>query len=150
WLGNRPASKLAIHSREESGWWICVESRAKLNSPGKKDGINQLWIDGKLEAERRDLDWRGTFDERGINAVFLEAYWNEGSPIDQSRWIDHFVISTKPIGPLVCSRNPIVVRTKLADDLLRVRLDGTSGERAEGGDAPKPSLQAWELEIAQV
>ena len=52
---------------------MCVEARAKLNTPGQKDGLNQLWIDGKLETERRNLDWRGTFTERGINAVFLEA-----------------------------------------------------------------------------
>ena len=99
WLGNKPASRFRIHSTEESGWWVCVEARAKLNSLGEKDGINQLWIDGRLEAERRGLNWRGTFDDRGINAVFLEAYWNRGSPVDQSRWIDEFVVSTQPIGP---------------------------------------------------
>ena len=60
---------------------MCVEARAKLNTPGKKDGLNQLWIDGRLEAERKNLDWRGSYDEHGINAVFLEAYWNKGSPV---------------------------------------------------------------------
>ena len=111
WLGNRPASKFRIHSTDEAGRWVCVEARAKLNSPGKKDGINQLWIDGRLEAERVNLDWRGDYDRHGINAVFLESYWNDGSPVTQSRWIDNFVISTEPIGPVVCPRNPTVVRT---------------------------------------
>lgn len=134
WLGNRPASRFKIHSTEESGWWICVETRAKLNTPGKKDGINQLWIDGRLEAERRELDWRGTFDDYGINAVFLEAYWNDGSPVDQSRWIDDFVISTEPIGPLVCPRNPTIVKTPF---------------RAAEEDSPA-KLAAWEAEVAIV
>lgn len=111
WLGNRPASKFLLHGRDGLGWWVCVEARAKLNTPGKKDGPQQLWIDGRLEAERENLDWRGTFTERGINAVFLEAYWNQGSPVDQSRWIDHFVVSTKPIGPVTCSRNPELIKT---------------------------------------
>lgn len=111
WLGNKPTSKFKIHSTKESGRWVCVEARARLNTPGQKDGINQLWIDGKLEAERRNLDWRGTYSEYGINAVFLEAYWNSGSPVTQSRWIDNFVISTEPIGPVVCSRNPILIKT---------------------------------------
>ena len=111
WLGNKPASQFKLHGGEGLGWWVCVEARAKLNTPGKKDGINQLWIDGRLEAERRDLDWRGTFAQRGINAVFLEAYWNEGSPVDQARWIDNFVVSTKPIGPVVCSTNPTILKT---------------------------------------
>ncbi|MFH5805810.1 hypothetical protein [Alienimonas sp. DA493] len=126
WLGNRPASRFQLHSEEESGRWVCVEARAKLNTPGEKDGLNQLWIDGRLEAERRDLDWRGTFDDRGINAVFLEAYWNDGSPVDQSRWLDEFVVSTEPIGPVVCPRNPILIKTP----------------------DPGPEHGSWEAEIA--
>ncbi len=111
WLGNKPASHFMLHSREESGRWVCVESRAKLNTPGERDGLNQLWIDGRLEAERRNLDWRGSYVDHGINAVFLEAYWNQGSPVDQSRWIDNFVISTEPIGPVSCPRNPVLIKT---------------------------------------
>ncbi len=111
WLGNKPASHFKLHSAEESGRWVCVEARARLNTPGKRDGRNQLWIDGRLEAQRSNLDWRGTYKKQGINAVFLEAYWNRGSPIDQSRWIDNFVISTEPIGPVVCPRNPILIKT---------------------------------------
>jgi len=127
WLGNRPASTFKLHGDDGRGRWVCVEARAKLNTPGKKDGLQQLWIDGRLEAERRNLDWRGDFTERGINAVFLEAYWNDGSPVDQSRWIDEFVISTEPIGPVVCSTTP---------ELLKTDYHG------EG------KLRAWQVEIA--
>ena len=111
WLGNKPTSQFKLHRTEEAGRWVCVEARAKLNTPGKKDGLNQLWIDGRLEAERKNLDWRGSYTEHGINAVFLETYWNDGSPVTQSRWIDNFVISTKPIGPVVCPRNPVLIKT---------------------------------------
>jgi len=111
WLGNKPASTFPIHSTAESGWWVCVEARARLNAPGQKDGLNQLWIDGRLEAERKNLDWRGSYAAHGINAVFLEAYWNEGSPVTQARWYDHFVISTRPIGPITCPPNPVLIRT---------------------------------------
>jgi hypothetical protein len=111
WLGNRPASQMKISSSEESGRWVCVESRARLNTPGQKDGLNQLWIDGRLEAQRLNLDWRGSYDGHGINAVFLETYWNEGSPVTQSRWIDNFVISTRPIGPIVTPRTPTLTKT---------------------------------------
>jgi len=111
WLGNRPRAKFPIHSTAESGWWVCVEARAKLNAPGQRDGLNQLWLDGRLEAERTKLNWRGSYTGRGINAVFLEAYWNQGSPVRQVRWYDSFVISTKPIGPMVCPRRPTLVKT---------------------------------------
>ena len=125
WLGNRPASTLKVHSTEESGRWVCVEAHVKLNTPGKKDGINQLWLDGRLECERLNLDWRGGYDAHGLNAVLLESYWNKGSPVTQSRWLDHFVVSTAPIGPLVTPRQPWV-------------------RRAEG-----PAAGAWEVEIAR-
>lgn len=111
WLGNKPVSKFPIHATEESGYWVLVECRVKLNTPGKSDGINQLWIDGRLECERKALDFRGSYTKHGINAVFLEAYWNDGSPVTQSRWYDNFVISTEPIGPVVCPHNPTIVKT---------------------------------------
>ncbi|MCX5682473.1 MAG: hypothetical protein NT049_02155 [Planctomycetota bacterium] len=111
WLGNKPASTFLIHATSEAGRWVCVEVRAKLNTPGQKDGLNQLWIDGRLEAERKNLDWRGSYTGHGINALFLEAYWNKGSPVTQERWYDNFVIATKPIGPVTCPRNPVLVKT---------------------------------------
>ena len=46
-----------------------------------------------------------------MNAIFLEAYWNEGSPREQYRWYDDFVVSTEPIGPLTASANPTLIRT---------------------------------------
>ena len=72
----------------------------KLNTPGQRDGLMQLWLDGQLASERTGLDWRGTYTGHALNAVFLEAYWNEGSPVTQTRWLDNFVISTNPIGPV--------------------------------------------------
>jgi len=111
WLGNKPGSVFKLTSPEEAGRWVCVEARARLNMPGKRDGLNQLWIDGRLEAERKNLDWRGSYNRHGINAVFLETYWNKGSPVDQCRWIDNFVISTRPIGPVVCPREPVLIKT---------------------------------------
>lgn len=110
WLGNKPATQFRFSSAGESGWWVCVEARARLNTPGVKDGLFQLWIDGKLESQRTELDWRGTYTAHGINAVFLEAYWNSGSPVYQSRWYDNFVISTSRIGPVVTSRNPTLFK----------------------------------------
>jgi|WetSurMetagenome_2_1015567.scaffolds.fasta_scaffold41032_3 hypothetical protein len=114
WLGQKPAAVTPIFGTAESGWWISVEARAKLNTPGQKDGLFQLWIDGRLETERKNLDWRGAYTGHGINAVFLEAYWNKGSPVAQCRWYDNFVISTKPIGPVTCPANPVLIKTPYA------------------------------------
>ena len=86
WLGNKPNGEYPIFSTEESGKWVCVEAMAKLNTPGASDGSFALWIDGRLDAWRDNLNWRGTWDERSINAVFLENYWNSGSPVEQVRY----------------------------------------------------------------
>ncbi len=116
WVGgNKPVSPMLLHSSAEAGWWVCVEARARLNTPGKADALSQLWIDGKLQCERKDFDWRGTYDAFGINAVFLETYWNNKSPVTQKRWYDNFVVSTEPVGPVTVPRNPEFIKTPLDD-----------------------------------
>ncbi|CAN5328783.1 hypothetical protein BH09VER1_BH09VER1_49140 [soil metagenome] len=113
WLGCRKG-KTPIFNTAESGRWVCVESHVKLNTPGQADGIFELFVDGRLEAEHHDLDWHGLWQDYAINAVFLENYWNAGSPKTQSRWLDDFVISTKPIGPIGAARPVVIHRTHAA------------------------------------
>jgi len=113
WLGCRKG-RTPIFRTAESGRWVCVESHVKLNTPGRADGVFALWVDGHLEAEHRDLDWHGAWEDFAINAVFLENYWNDGSPKPQSRWLDNFVISTKPIGPIGAGRPVTIHRTNVA------------------------------------
>jgi len=110
WLGVKNTTT-PIFSTAESGRWVCVESRAKLNTPGKEDGVFQLWIDGRLEASRTDLNWHGKWETFGINALFLENYWNKGAVKAESRWFDNLVVSTQPIGPVSTTGNPTIHRT---------------------------------------
>ncbi len=110
WLGNSPSGQFPICSTEESGVWYAVEMRTKLNTPGKSDGENDLWIDGKLETQRRGLNFMGSYTKHTINAVFLESYWNKGAPADLYRWYDNFVVSTKPIGLIEAPANPTIIR----------------------------------------
>jgi hypothetical protein len=110
WLGLRNG-ETPIFSAMESGRWVCVESHVRLNTPGKSDGVFELWIDGKPEAARTDLDWHGTWSDYGIDAIFLENYWNTGSVRRQTRWLDDFVISTRPIGPVTAAQSVTVMRT---------------------------------------
>lgn len=111
WLGNKPCSAFQISSGAESGYWVLVEASAKLNTPGRSDGSCRLWIDGRLEAERSNLNFRGSYNSHGINAVFLESYWNAGAVKDEGRWYDNFIVSTKPIGPVTCPVNPVLYKT---------------------------------------
>jgi hypothetical protein len=97
WLGSE-GSNTAIFDAAHAGGWHCFETQVKLNDPGSANGVFRLWIDGSLEAERTGLNFLGDYDAYGINAVFLENWWNPGSPVDQERYFDNFVISTRPIG----------------------------------------------------
>jgi len=81
------------------GEWYCIEAHARLNDPGMSNGIEELWIDGLLQARRSDLNYLGSFNAYGINAVYLENYWNSpGSPAVQERYFDRFIVSTQRIG----------------------------------------------------
>ncbi len=111
WLGNEPASRFEISSTDESGYWVLVEASAKLNTPGQNNGSSCLWINGRLEAERKHLNFRGSYTGHGINVVFLESYWNTGSLKTQGRWYDNFIVSTKRIGPVSCPPSPTLYKT---------------------------------------
>lgn len=128
WLGAAPSGTFPIHATEESGRWICVEARLKLNTPGKQDGIATLWVDGVLDAERTGMDFRNAYARHGINAVFLESYWNSGSPVDQYRWYDDFVVSTKPIGPVTAAAEPVLILTSTSPCEVEIAADAKGGQ----------------------
>lgn len=100
WLGGRRGIT-DLFSEENRGKWHCVVAHVKLNTPGQSNGIFELWINDELQARRTDLNWHGTYNSDpenfGINAVFFENYWNAGSPVEQERYFDNVVISSKPI-----------------------------------------------------
>ncbi len=101
WLGNATGD-LDLFSTENSGVWYCVEAHIKLNTPGSSDGIFEFWINGVLQRGKYSLNWHDTWNNDPtnykINAVFIENWWNAGSPVAQERYMDNFIISTMPIG----------------------------------------------------
>ena len=99
WLGNL-SGVTPVFSTPLSGQWFCVEAHVRLNDPGQDNGVHEFWIDGELEARREGLDFVGDWTEYGINAVFFENYWNDGSVQDQGRDFDNIVVSTQPVGCL--------------------------------------------------
>jgi len=129
WLGYRHGDT-QLFDTDEAGRWVCIETHVRLNTPGHSDGVFTLTIDGQVEAGRDDLNWVYAWDDYGINAVFLENYWNAGSPVRQERWFDDFVISTSPIGPATSPLNPTVTKTAFRD--------------VDAGDVQS----AWQLQVA--
>lgn len=101
WSGSvrRPVQqRYSTHNTVHGGKWHCVEAHVKLNDSGQSNGIQEFWIDGLLEARRDKLNFVTSYTGYAINAVFIERYWNAGSPKLQERYVDNIVVSTRPIG----------------------------------------------------
>jgi hypothetical protein len=99
WLGVKKVD-FPIFATENSGKWYCIETHVKLNDPGQQNGVFEVWIDDNLKAQESGLNFVRSWTDYGINAVFLENYWNSGSVQDQERYFDNFVVSTQRIGCL--------------------------------------------------
>jgi hypothetical protein len=97
WLG-AATSVTSVFDASHVGQWHCIETHVRLNDAGQANGVFELWIDGAPEAQRTGLDWVGSYTRYGLNAIFLENFWNAGSPAAQERYLDNFVVSTRPIG----------------------------------------------------
>jgi hypothetical protein len=105
WLGYKRGIT-PIFAPQNADTWFCIEAHVRLNDPGQSNGVQEFWINGKLEARRTDLNFVGTYTGYGINAIFLENYWNAGSPKLQERYFDSLVVSTRRIGCL-CPVGPV-------------------------------------------
>ena len=85
----------------ENNRWYCIEQYAKMNTPGRNDGILRGWVDGRLAFEKRDIRMRDV-DSLKIESVWLNVYlggtWTSRS--EHHLYIDNVVISRKYIGPM--------------------------------------------------
>jgi hypothetical protein len=92
----RPAEQANI----KKDTWICAEFMLKENTPGKPDGEQAFWIDGKLRGHWKGINWR-TSPTLHANALTLEAYitdrWTK-NPINIVDF-DNLVIAKRYIGP---------------------------------------------------
>jgi len=97
WLG-AAQGRTPLFSSAQRTAWHCVEAHARLNAAGQSNGLFELWVDGQPDATRSGLNWVGNYSAYGINAVFIENYWNKGAPVVQERYLDNFVVSRARIG----------------------------------------------------
>ena len=90
-----PASAL------QPGKWYCIEQRLKLNTPGKQDGVLQVWIDGQQAFLREDMHFRST-DKLKIEKVWFNFYFGGRDKPQEAfnLFADNFVIASSYIGPV--------------------------------------------------
>jgi hypothetical protein len=79
--------------------WNFVEAYFQLNTIvngiGQADGVMQYWFNGALIIDRHDILFRtGAHPTLQFNQFLIAPYIGDGSPIDQSMWVDNLRIAT--------------------------------------------------------
>jgi len=88
---------------------VSVQFRIRMNTPetsqragnSKRDGILQVWYDGVLAFDHRDMRWRHD-DAIHIDDFYYSAFYGGNQPSvatvkEETMWMTNFAISDKPI-----------------------------------------------------
>jgi hypothetical protein len=57
-VGDGQTHQLNAHMLIPRGYWIHITRRVKMNTPGKKDGIFEVYANDSLVAQATDVEWR--------------------------------------------------------------------------------------------
>jgi hypothetical protein len=79
--------------------WNYVEAYYQLNTIvngiGQSDGVLQYWFNGTLIIDRHDIMYRtGAHPTIQFNQFLIAPYLGDGSPVDQSMWVDNLRVAT--------------------------------------------------------
>ena len=82
--------------------WHHVEAYFKLNSisagKGTPDGQIRYWYDSKLLISYDNILFRtAQYPDMKLNQFLIAPYIGDGSPLDQTMWIDELTVATSPI-----------------------------------------------------
>jgi len=82
-----------------AGTWHKVEAYFKLNSIangiGQQDGVIQYWLDGNLLMDHHNVVFRtGQHPGMKFNQFIIAPYIGDGSPVNQTFWVDNLTVST--------------------------------------------------------
>jgi nitrous oxidase accessory protein NosD len=79
-----------------AGVWYTIRQRIKLNNPGQRDGILQIWLDGRMVLDQQDVQFRDTSNLK-IDRFFFSTFFGGGddwrSSKDEVAFFDDFRIT---------------------------------------------------------
>lgn len=83
------------------GIWHKVEAHFKLNSiingKGVADGVLQYWLDDQLLINHSNVMFRtNQHADMQFNQFIIAPYIGDGSPVQQTFWVDDLVLATTP------------------------------------------------------
>lgn len=76
--------------------WTCTEVELAHNTPGQADGTFRVWINDTLVAQHVNVKFRDA--AVSWNAIQLSAYYDGGSPVAQTSWVDDVMVGRSRIG----------------------------------------------------
>ena len=83
------------------GQWYQITQRIKMNTVGEFDGIQQIWIDGRLVLDESDLEFRVT-DQLAIDQMYFSTFFGGNddwrTSKDEVAFFDDFVVSIPGAG----------------------------------------------------
>ncbi len=99
--GNTWAWNMGNAALLKNNIWYCIEQFVQLNTPGEADGVLIAWLDGRKVFERKNLQFRTSYALK-IEEVWMNIYHGglDPSPIEQTAYIDNFVVAKDYIGPV--------------------------------------------------
>jgi hypothetical protein len=79
--------------------WHHIEAYFRLNSilngKGLADGVVKYWFDNELIIDHSDVMMRtAQYPEMKFNQLLLAPWIGDGSPVDQTFWVDNLIVAT--------------------------------------------------------
>ena len=93
---SREASSGAVDECRQGLTAVAIEAEDRVGGDAT-DGEAEVWVDGEQEFLRQNIDWRGTWDEYGINAIRFTNYAN-ASGEQRDCFINDVVAGTGRVG----------------------------------------------------
>jgi len=115
----RPNMTTALPLSGITGHWAFVEIHVKMNTPGQKNGIFELWMDDcgtnglgctgtpTLRSRYTTVQWQGPTDNKQIGTIWFENWANPGS-IGTELYDQIIVSKIGPIGFMGSAGSPPV------------------------------------------
>ena len=124
------------------GQWDTYVTRVKANTIGQRDGLQQMWIDGKKVIEQSNLRWRDTTNLK-VNQFSIQLYMEE-VPKAESVWFDNVTIWSpgggQPVPAPASAQSIISITTSVLPD-ASIGAPYNASLTAAGGTA----LYTWVL-----
>ena len=85
-----------------TGTWQTLEHHLVMNTPGKRDGVIQAWMNGRLVLDVRDFQFRKGNDNFGIENLYFSTFFGgngqDWAPLSQQYAdFDDLIVSEHPI-----------------------------------------------------